>query len=80
MTCATCLRPATILLSILLVVAIPAKPPQKEVTVWALTKSKLYHCPASKLYKVGDGREMSECEAIREGYKPALVSCGSTCK
>jgi hypothetical protein len=80
MTWATYLRSAAVLLPILLVAAVPAKPPQKEVTVWALTESKRYHCPGSKLYKIGKGKEMMECEAIREGYKPALVSCGSNCK
>lgn len=79
MTCATYLRTA-ILLSVLVVPVVLAKPPQKEVTVWALPDTKLYHCPGSKLYKIGKGIEMSECKAIREGYKPALVSCGSSCK
>jgi hypothetical protein len=79
MTCARNLR-AAILLSVLVVADVLAKPPQKEVTVWALPATKLYHCPRSRLYKIGNGKEMSECQAIREGYKPALVRCGSSCK
>ncbi|HUL17391.1 MAG TPA: hypothetical protein VLV88_15445 [Terriglobales bacterium] len=71
---------AAILISVLVAAGVFAKPPQKEVTVWALTETKVYHCPKSKLYKIGNGKEMSECEAIREGYKPALVSCGSNCR
>ena len=69
-----------IIATALLVTAAPAKPPQKEATVWTLTETKVYHCPGSKLYKIGNGKEMLECQAIREGYKPALVSCGSNCK
>jgi hypothetical protein len=79
MTCATHLR-AALLLSVLLVSAVLAKPQQQEVTVWALPDTKVYHCPRSRLYKIGNGKEISECQAIREGYKPALVSCGSNCR
>jgi hypothetical protein len=85
MTCATYSRPAfipivlSILLSILLTGPVLAKPPE-EVTVWALTDTKLYHCPRSKFYKIGKGKEMGECQAIREGYRPAYVACGSDCK
>ena len=81
MACATFLR-ALIVTSLFVVVGVPAEPPQarKEATVWALPDSKLYHCPSSKLYKVGNGKEMSECQAIREGYKPALVGCGANCR
>jgi len=90
MTCATYSRPAaillslslsivlSILLSILFTAPVPAKPP--EVTVWALTDSKLYHCPRSKFYKIGKGKEMGECQAIRQGYRPAYAACGSDCK
>ena len=81
MTSTTFLRAA--MAALLFVAAgVPAEPPraQKDMTVWALPDSKLYHCPGSKLYKVGNGREMSECQAIREGYKPALVGCGSNCR
>jgi hypothetical protein len=79
MTCATHLR-AGLLLSVLLVAGVLAKPQQQEVTVWALPNTKVYHCPRSKLYKIGNGKEIRECQAIREGYKPALVSCGSNCR
>lgn len=75
---ATYLRGA-ILISVLAVAGVLAKP-QQDVTVWALSDTKIYHCPNSKLYKIGKGQEMSECQAIREGYKPALVSCGSNCR
>ena len=81
MTFATFVR-AAMVTSLFVVAGVTAEPPQapKEATVWALPDSKLYHCPGSKLYKVGNGREMSECQAIREGYKPALVGCGSNCR
>lgn len=81
MTCATFLRAAMVTI-LFLVTGVPSAPPQtpKEATVWALPDTKVYHCPGSKLYKVGKGKEMSECEAICEGYKPAVVDCGSRCK
>lgn len=79
MTCATYLR-AAILFTVFTVVGASGEPPQKELTVWALPETKIYHCPGSTLYKIGKGQEMSECQAIREGYKPALVACGSNCK
>ena len=81
MTCATFLRAAMVTL-LFVVIGVPAEPPpaQKEATVWALPDTKIYHCPGSKLYKVGNGKEMSECEALREGYKPAVVDCGSRCR
>jgi len=39
---------------------------QPEVKVWAVVSGsqKHYHCPQSKWYGVGAGREISECEAI----------------
>jgi hypothetical protein len=80
MTPAIRMRAAAVLISILFIAVALARPPQKEVTVWALTDTKVYHCPGSKWYKVGNGKEMSECQAIHEGYKPALVSCGSDCR
>jgi hypothetical protein len=58
-----------------------AQPPQ--VKVWAVVSGsqKIYHCPKSKWYRVETGREISECEAIGEGYKPAIGDgCGSDCK
>jgi hypothetical protein len=56
---------------------------QSEVKVWAVVSGsqKIYHCPKSKWYGVGAGKEISECEAIREGYKPVFGDgCGSDCK
>ena len=79
MTFATGPRVA-LLISVFIVAGVFAKPPEQEATVWALTDTKVYHCPGSKLYKIGKGKEITECEAIREGYKPALVSCGSKCR
>jgi len=79
MTGGTYLRVAILIWALVIAGAL-AKPPQQDVTVWALPDTKIYHCPGSKLYKVGNGKEISECQAIREGYKPALVSCGSKCK
>jgi hypothetical protein len=41
---------------------------------------KTYHCPGSKWFGIGDGKKMEECEAIRQGYQPALGhACGSNC-
>ena len=64
-----------------LAMAVAAVPAGNEVTVWALESSKVYHCPGSRWYKTGkDGKEISECRAIRDGYKPAFGrGCGSTC-
>jgi len=56
---------------------------QPEAKVWAVVSGgqKIYHCPKSKWYRVGAGREISECEAIREGYKSVFGDgCGSVCK
>lgn len=54
---------------------------EKEVTVWTITASKVYHCPDSRWYgKAKPGKEMSECQALREGYRPAFGrGCGSEC-
>jgi hypothetical protein len=54
-----------------------------EVSVWAVASGerKIYHCPASRWYRVGDGKLIGECQARREGYEPALgYGCGSTCE
>jgi hypothetical protein len=56
---------------------------QDEIKVWAVASGsqKIYHCPKSKWYRVGAGKEISECQAIREGYKPVLGDgCGSNCR
>jgi len=54
----------------------------KEITVWAIPSSKTYHCPGSRWYgKTEEGKYMSECEAIRTGFRPAFGrECGSECK
>jgi hypothetical protein len=56
-------------------------PTKKEVTVWTITASKVYHCPDSRWYgKVTPGKEVGECQALREGYRPAFGrGCGSEC-
>jgi len=71
MTCATFLR-AAMLTSLFVVVGVPAEPPQaqKQATVWALPDSKLYHCPGSRLYKVGNGREMNARRSGRGTNRP----------
>jgi len=56
---------------------------QNEIKVWAVDSGsrKIYHCPRSKWYGTGTGREISECEAIREGYRPVIGDgCGSACR
>jgi hypothetical protein len=66
--------------SFLIALALAAAPAGKEVKVWALTESKVYHCPGSRWYKTGKGRETSECQALKDGYKPAFGQrCGSVC-
>ena len=80
MTSAIRVRAIIVLISILCIAIALARPQQKEATVWALPDTKVYHCPGSKWYKVGNGIEMGECRAIAERYKPALVRCGSDCK
>jgi len=54
---------------------------KKEVTVWAITTSKVYHCPDSRWYgKTAPGKEVGECQAVRDGYRPAFGrGCGSEC-
>ncbi len=51
------------------------------VCVWALESGsrKVYHCPGSKWYGMGDGKPMLECDAIKAGYRPAYASCGASC-
>jgi hypothetical protein len=51
-----------------------------EATVWALAKTRVYHCPGSRWYGTAGGAEIPECRAIREGYRPAFgAPCGSAC-
>jgi len=68
---------------LILSMTIIAAPQQKPaVEVWALGSGshKVYHCPGSRWFGVGDGKKMGECQAIREGYRPAFgTGCGSTC-
>ena len=61
---------------------VPSEAAQPEVKVWATDSGnrKVYHCFKSKWYRVGSGKEIGECEAIRQGYSPAVGDgCGSTC-
>lgn len=58
----------------------PVAEGQAPVQVWAITASKVYHCPKSRWYGKGDGRVLDECRAIGEGFKPAFGrGCGSRC-
>jgi hypothetical protein len=57
------------------------QPPEQEVQVWAISASKVYHCPRSRWDGVGEGKYMSECQALREGFRPAFGrGCSSRCK
>jgi hypothetical protein len=58
-----------------------AQAEKKEVKVWVNTKSGVYHCPVSKWYgSTKQGQYMGECEAQKEGYRPAYGrACGSDC-
>ena len=73
----------TLLALLLSGVANDALPQQSnEVKVWAVgsDQTKVYHCPGSRWYRVGDGREIGECQARHEGYQPAFgTGCGSSC-
>ncbi len=55
---------------------------QKEVKVWLNTNSGVYHCPGTRWYgKTKQGKYMGECEAKKDGNRPAYgKSCGSDCK
>jgi hypothetical protein len=55
---------------------------QEPARVWALRSTKVYHCPKSRWYGKGkDGTILDECQAIKEGFKPAFGrGCGSLCK
>ncbi len=54
---------------------------KKEVKVWVNTKSGVYHCPGTRWYgATKQGKYMGECEAIKDGYRPAYGRpCGSSC-
>jgi hypothetical protein len=62
--------------------AAQAKTEKKEVRVWVNTNSGVYHCPGTRWYgKTKQGKYMSECEAIKDGNRPAYgKACGSDCK
>jgi uncharacterized protein DUF3761 len=64
-----------------LVSPIYAQAEKKEVKVWVNTKTGVYHCPDSKWYgTTKQGQYMGECEAQKEGYRPAYGrACGSDC-
>ncbi|MBZ5656228.1 MAG: hypothetical protein LAO56_13225 [Acidobacteriia bacterium] len=73
-----------LLVLLILSMAIIAVPQQKPaVEVWAVASgenNKVYHCPGSRWFGVGNGKKIAECQAIHEGYRPALgTGCGSTC-
>jgi hypothetical protein len=55
---------------------------KKEIQVWVNTKSGIYYCPNSRWYgTTKQGKYMSECEALKAGYKSAYyLHCGSDCK
>jgi len=63
------------------VCAAQQQPERKEVRVWVNTKSGVYHCPGSRWYgKTKQGKYMGECQAQKEGYRPAYGKpCGSDC-
>jgi len=66
------------------VISAPAAQSQsekKEVRVWVNTRSGVYHCPGSRWYgKTKQGRYMGECEAQKQGFRPAYGHpCGSEC-
>ena len=63
------------------VIAAQPQAEKKEVRVWVNTKSGVYHCPGSRWYgATKQGKYMPECEARREGYRPAYGDpCGSDC-
>jgi len=55
---------------------------KKAIKVWVNTNSGIYHCPGSRWYgKTKQGKYMSECEALKAGYRAAYYRpCGSDCK
>jgi hypothetical protein len=68
------------LVALLFALILAAAPAGKDIAVWALTESKVYHCPGSRWYKTGKGKEIRECQALKDGYKPAFGQhCGSVC-
>jgi hypothetical protein len=76
-----CLLPSSYLIAPV-VRAAQAKLEKKEVRVWVNTNSSVYHCPGTRWYgKTKQGKYMSECEAIKNGNRPAYgKACGSDCK
>jgi hypothetical protein len=71
----------TPLLSPTFAIAAQSQPEKKEAKVWVNTKSGVYHCPGSRWYGTTEqGKYMPECEAQKEGYRPACGNpCGSEC-
>ena len=55
---------------------------KEEVKVWVNTNSGVYHCPGTRWYgKTKRDKYMGECEAIKDGNRPAYgKACGSDCK
>ncbi len=77
---------AVLLFVAIVLSSIPVASSQDEpgtvVKVWANTNSGIYWCPGSRWYgKTKKGKYMSECDAIKEGYRPAYKKpCGSKCQ
>jgi len=65
-----------------LVMIASASAEDEQVKVWVNTNSGIYWCPGSQWYgKTKKGKFMGECDAIKEGYRPAYNRpCGSKCK
>jgi len=65
-----------------LAMIVSASPEDDQIKVWVNTNSGIYWCPGSQWYgKTKKGKFMGECDAIKEGYRPAYHRpCGSKCK
>lgn len=59
-----------------------AQTEKQEIRVWVNTHSGVYHCPGTRWYgNTKEGKYMSECEAQKDGYRPAYgKTCGSDCR
>lgn len=64
----------------LAIIAWPQSKPAVEVWAIGSDQNRIYHCPGSRWFGVGEGKKMGECQAMHEGYRPAFgKGCGSTC-
>ena len=72
---------STSFLCVAYVTAAQSQSEKQDVRVWVNTKSGVYHCPGSRWYGTTKrGTYMPECEARKEGYRPAHGNpCGSDC-